>query len=114
MIFPTGRLELSCAPLLNNEVKSVQAEFKDKKINMHKLQELKRAFVKNNRDRRNLQAYFENYAQNGNIDSSGLTKIVKEYGFDINKDEYNLIVRLTHRANQSTSTSKVLNMTDFI
>lgn len=72
-----GRLELSYAPLLNSQVKSLQTEFKDKKINMHKLQELKRAFVKNNRDRRNLQGYFETYAQNGFIDFNGLARIVK-------------------------------------
>lgn len=51
---------------------------------MHKLQELKQAFVKNNRDRRNLQSYFEQYAKNGYIDSKGLQKMVKEYGFDVN------------------------------
>lgn len=53
---------------------------------MHKLNQLKRSFIKNNRDRRNLQQYFEKYASEGKIDGNGLRKIVKEYGFDINED----------------------------
>ena len=70
---------------------------------MHKLQELKRSFVKNNRDRRNLQKYFDSYAENGSINHEGLRKVVKQYGFDINDDEANLIFKLTHRANKSSN-----------
>ncbi len=32
---------------------------------------------------KNLQSYFEQYAKNGSIDSKGLQKMVKEYGFDV-------------------------------
>ena len=53
---------------------------------MHKLNQLKHTFVKNNRDRRNLQTYFDNYAKNGLVDAEGLKRIVKDYGFDINQD----------------------------
>ena len=53
---------------------------------MHKLKQLKHSFVKNNRDRRNLLPYFQNYAKNGLIDINGLRNIVKEYGFDISDD----------------------------
>lgn len=44
---------------------------------MHKLNELKRAFVKNNRERRNLEGYFAKYAEDGCIHVGGLKKIVK-------------------------------------
>ena len=64
---------------------------------MHKLFELKHAFVKNNRQRRDLKPYFEKYANQGAIDANSLKKIVKEYGFDINEDQAKLIFRLTNK-----------------
>lgn len=70
--------------------------------------------MKNNRDRRNLKAYFENYANDGVIDSQGLRKIVKEYGFDINEDEANLIFKLTHKSNKSEKETNSLNIDGFI
>ena len=65
---------------------------------MHKLNELKHAFVKNNRDRRDLKMYFQKYVnEEGIIDRISLRKIVKEYGFDITEDEARLIFRLTNK-----------------
>ena len=65
---------------------------------MHKLNELKKTFVKNNRERKNLKQYFENFSNGSNqITEKGLKKIVKEYGFDITEDEAKLIFKLTNR-----------------
>ena len=47
---------------LNKEVEGIRKEFNGKQINMHKLNELKRAFVKNNRDRRNLKEYYDKFS----------------------------------------------------
>lgn len=68
---------------------------------MHKLKELKLAFVKNNKDRRNLQDYFNKYSVNGVVDENGIKKIVKQYGFDVNEDEAKLIIKLTNRSNKN-------------
>lgn len=40
--------------------------------------------MKNNKDRRNMQDYFNIYSVNGAVDANGIKKIVKEYGFDVN------------------------------
>ena len=87
--------------MLNREVEDIRTHFNGKKINMHKLNELKRTFVKNNRERKNLKQYFEKFSNGSNqINEKGLKKIVKEYGFDITEDEAKLIFKLTNRNGQ--------------
>lgn len=81
---------------------------------MHKLKELKQAFVKNNRDRRNMQTYFDQYSVNGTIDTKGLQKVVKQYGFDITDDEAKLIFRLTHKSNKSSQKKDQLKIDGFV
>lgn len=45
---------------------------------MHKLKELKRTFVKNNRQKRNMKPYFNNFCnEDGMIDFQGMKKLVK-------------------------------------
>jgi hypothetical protein len=56
------------APTLNKEIKSIREEFQGKRINMQKLSELKKTFVTNNKERKNLNEYFQKYATNGVID----------------------------------------------
>ena len=98
---------------LNKQVKSIQQEFKDKHINMHKLQELKRTFIKNNRQRRNMKEYFQTFAnQNGIIDKSGMRKLVKEYGFDVTSSEIDLIFKLSQR--QDTARAEGLPISGFV
>ena len=48
---------------LNREVKDIIPQFAEKKINMHKLWQLKHTFVKNNKNRRNIKQYFEEYSK---------------------------------------------------
>lgn len=45
---PTQKI-IQYSGFINKEVDDIKREFKGKKINMHKLYELKKAFVKNNR-----------------------------------------------------------------
>lgn len=62
---------------------------------MFKLGELKRTFVKNNRKRRNLNAYFNNFATEGRLSLQALQRIVGEYGYDISAEEARLVARLS-------------------
>lgn len=61
ILAPTQKI-INFGSNLNKEVEGIRKEFNGKKINMHKLNELKRAFVKNNRDRRNLREYYDNFS----------------------------------------------------
>jgi Ca2+-binding EF-hand superfamily protein len=63
---------------------------------MFKLKELKHTFLKNNQNRKNLNDYFNKFAnKNKLIEKDELKKIVKEYGYDINDDEASIIFKLT-------------------
>lgn len=62
---------------------------------------MKLAFVKNNKDKKNLKAYFDQFSVNGTVDVGGLKKIVKDFGFDVNEDEAKLIIKLTNRSNNT-------------
>ena len=82
-IAPTQKI-IQFSGMLNREVENIKTEFDGKKINMHKLHELKKTFVKNNRDKKNLKQYFEKFSNGSHqITAKGLKQIVKEYGFDI-------------------------------
>ena len=81
---------------------------------MHKLHQLKTAFVTNNRNRRDLHAHYQKYANNGVIDQNALKKIVKQYGYDINEDEAKLIFKLTHNSNKSERYDDYLKMDGFV
>lgn len=49
MVLPPNPMEVTLAPYLNKDIKAIQEEFSNCKINMHKMNELKHTFVKNNR-----------------------------------------------------------------
>jgi len=74
---------------------------------MFKLNQLKRTFVKNNRNRRYLREYFGRFAREGKVGVDELKDLVNEYGYDINEDEAKLIFRMTGAANH-------LNLNQFI
>ena len=65
VVLPSAKI-YSFSHLLNNEVEKLKPEFVDKKINMHKLCQLKHTFVKNNKNRRNLKEYFSVYSNSHN------------------------------------------------
>lgn len=69
---------------LNEDVKSITAEFKGKNINLYKINQLKHTFVKNNKNRRNLKEYFSKFEKEGKIGVDQLQEVVGEYGYDIN------------------------------
>lgn len=80
---------------LNEEVISLTKEFKGKDVNMFKLNQLKRTFVKNNKQRRQLREYFNRFAKEGKVGVDELQDIVAEYGYDISQDEAKIMCRLT-------------------
>jgi hypothetical protein len=69
--------------------------FEGKDVNMFKLRELKRTFIKNNRKRRNLEGYFHSFAREGRVGVQEMKEMVREYGYDITDDEARLIFRLS-------------------
>lgn len=73
----------------------VPKQFEGKDINLFKLNELKRTFIKNNHKRRNIKDYFDQYSKDGKVGIEEIQKIVKEYGYDVNTDEAKLIFKLT-------------------
>ena len=46
----------------NKNVQDVRKQFEGKDVNMHKLSQLKQAFLTNNRNRKNIKAYFDRFA----------------------------------------------------
>ena len=64
---------------------------------MFKLNQLKRTFVKNNRNRRSLREYFSPFAKQGKVGVEELKEVVNEYGYDINTEEAQLIFSLTEQ-----------------
>jgi Ca2+-binding EF-hand superfamily protein len=74
---------------------------------MFKLNQLKRTFVKNNRNRRYLREYFGRFAKEGKVGVEELKDLVNEYGYDISDEEAKLIIRLTGAKNK-------LNLNEFI
>ena len=52
---------------------------------MHKLSQLKQAFLTNNVNRKNVKQYFDRFSNEDKvIDKENMKKIVKEFGFDVN------------------------------
>ena len=86
---------LDYAGLLNQEVADLSSDFEGKNVNMFKLRELKRTFVKNNRKRRNMEGFFETFAREGKVGVEEMKGLVREYGYDVTDDEAKLIFRLT-------------------
>lgn len=63
---------------------------------MHKLKEIKRAFLQNFADKHHIKQYYEKYARgDGKIDKTGLKNLVKDFGFYATDDEVNLMLSLT-------------------
>lgn len=64
---------------------------------MHKLKEIKRAFLKNFADKHRVRQVYQQYANTeGKLDSGGVKRLVKEFGFDVNEDEIRLMLSLTN------------------
>jgi uncharacterized protein YeeX (DUF496 family) len=53
---------------------------------MHKLNELKHTFIKNNSKRKNLMNYFKDYTKQDIMGVQEIKKVVKNYGYDITDD----------------------------
>jgi hypothetical protein len=62
---------------LNEGVTEIAKQFEGKDVNMFKLNELKKTFIKNNRTRRQLKEYFNTFAKNGTMGVSEMQNIVK-------------------------------------
>jgi len=82
---------------------------------MHKLREIKRAFLKNFSDKHRVKHTYENYASaDGKIGNSGIKKLVKEFGFDVSEDEIRLMLSLTNNRvqdNVSLGIDEFINLT---
>lgn len=79
---------------------------------MHKLKEIKRAFLKNFADKHRVKQVYEQYANSdGKIGNNGVKKLVREFGFDVNDDEIKLMLSLT---NNKVHDSVALGIEEFI
>jgi len=79
---------------------------------MHKLREIKRAFLKNFADKHRMKHTYENYASaDGKIGDDGVKKLVREFGFDVNYDEVRLMLSLT---NNRVQDNVALGIDEFI
>ena len=87
MQIPQVKQPLQLKQNVNKSVRDIKSEFEGKDLNMHKLSQLKAAFLTNNRQRKNIKQYFKKFAnQDQIIDKNGMHMIVKEFGFDANDD----------------------------
>ena len=80
---------------------------------MHKLNELKHTFLRNNEKRRNLSELFGKYTgEEGNIDKQGFRRLINSYGYDVNDDEINLVFKLNqvHDSSSINKDSNTLNL----
>ena len=60
-------LPLDNSSRLNEEARDIVGEFEGKQINMFKLNQLKKAFIKNNAGKHDLNNYFSKHAKNGAV-----------------------------------------------
>jgi Ca2+-binding EF-hand superfamily protein len=77
---------------------------------MFKLNELKRTFIKNNRKRRDLNAYFNNFADKGRVGIEEMKRIVREYGYDITDDEAKILFRLSGTKEESLAIDQFVEL----
>jgi hypothetical protein len=68
-------------------VANIQSHYAKAKVNMHKLRELKKAFVNNFGSKTQIQSYYEKYVnKQGRIDREGVRKLAKDFGFHVNDE----------------------------
>lgn len=97
---------------LNKEVKEIKEHFESRDINMHKLREIKKAFLKNFADKHRVRETYDRHAgTDGKMGFNGVRQLVKEFGFDVNDDEIRLMLSLT---NNRVQNSISMGIEDFI
>lgn len=96
-------MSLEYAKHLNDGVRRIQQQFAGKDINMDKLSKIKNTLLINNQKRRNLKREFERFSDNhGRINQEQFRRLVKEYGYDINQEEIDIVFQLTKKTGKDT------------